>query len=119
MYQNDDLLDQPLDAGPPEESEAPQPILRYLITLVLFPAALLRLRSGSMSAEELVSGGLWSSLQFFVAGVIFTIFRFYYHRYKGVELKRKRLLGYALQTAVELVVVVGVVQLLWQYFASA
>lgn len=115
MSYNDDLLDQPLNTGTEEKEEEQRPVARYLITLILFPAALLRLRSGSMNAEELILGGAWSSAQFFVGGLIFTLFRFLYHRRKGTPLERKSFIAYSLQAAVELVVLVGIVQLLWQY----
>lgn len=118
MYNpNDELLDQPLkEPTQADNTEADPPILRYVITLMLFPAALFRLRMDSLTLKELIAGGLWSSLQFLVAGLLFASLRYWYNKRRKETAINVDYWVLGLQTAVELVILVGVGQLIWQQF---
>lgn len=108
-------LDQPLP--PPSEPENDKksevtPLLRYGITILLFPAALLRLRSETMDALSLLKGGLLSSAQFLVAAVIFVLFRLWW---RGGKLQaNSALLLQILRSATDLIILLGISQLLLQ-----
>lgn len=110
----DELLDQPLESKAQNEAVAKPPIFRYLITLLLFPTALLRLRTEGLSGSELVLGGIFSALQFYLAAVVFTLLRYAYLRWAGQHQKDRNFWADSLQSAVELIVAVGIAQLIWQ-----
>lgn len=109
----EELLDQPIKE-PTTDTPPEMATWRYVVTLLLFPAALLRLRSEQLDFERLLVGGSFSSLQFLLAGAIFALVRWLYLDEKGRKVGFWRL---SLRTAVELVVFVGIGQLLWQLFA--
>ncbi len=109
------LLDQPLPPSSEPENEKPSEgtrLLRYGITILLFPAALLRLRSDSIDAVTLLKGGLFSSAQFLAAAVIFVLFRLWW---RGSKLPANQaMLLQILRSATDLIILLGILQLLYQ-----
>lgn len=110
-----DILDQPIS-----EQQAPTPspyplLLRYVITIILFPLALLRLRSSGLASWDLLLGGLWSSLQFLIAAILFVLLRTYLAKSKKLILDFS-LLMLLLKTTVDLIVFVGILQLVYTHF---
>lgn len=109
----DEILDQPLETE--EKTAVPEPpVFRYIVTLLLFPTALLRLRTEGLTGQELVLGGLWSAAQFFGAAAIFTLLRYAYLRWVSKSDKPRNFWVDSLQSSVELIVAVGIAQLIWQ-----
>lgn len=109
-------LDQPIVAKVSRPSPAPPGVamLRYAVTLLLFPAALLRLRSGEMDLPSLLTGGIYSSAQFLLAGLLFVGLRLW--RRKGPVQSFQQFALITLRTSVDLVILVGVLQVLYQFF---
>ena len=89
-------------------------IFRYIITLILFPLALLRLRSHDLNIVELLFGGLWSSLQYLLAAIVFVILRKWW--LKGASTKTTLVI--VLRTAVDFVVFVGLLQIAYQWWSG-
>lgn len=110
---NQDLLDQPVAVPAKSESSEWAP-WRYAVTLLLFPSALVRLRVDTIDWDLLLLRGLFSSFQFLSAGALFAAVRLLYLAHKGKEVNFFHL---SLRTAVELILFVGLGQLLWQFFA--
>ena len=107
-----DLLDQPIPVKPTEQSVPTFAIVRYIITLILFPLALLRLRSHDMDAVALLLGGLWSSLQYLLAAVLFVVLRKWWLKSTSTTAT----IVVILRTAVDFVVFVGLLQIGYQWW---
>ncbi|MEL6141883.1 MAG: hypothetical protein AAFU67_09725 [Bacteroidota bacterium] len=108
-----DLLDQPLPGQPPPEKSVPTfTVVRYIITLLLFPLALLRLRSNNLDVIELLVGGLLSSLQYLLAAVVFVVLRKWWLK----QASTSATLVIVLRTAVDFVVFVGLLQIGYQWW---
>lgn len=112
---DDEILDRPPPA--PEYSRRSEPDRRWhhLITLLLFPAALLRLRVDHLDWRGLILGGLGSSLQFLAAGLILAGLKILYAHWRNPTEKTISWWRLSLQSAVELLILVGLAQLLWTW----
>jgi hypothetical protein len=93
-------------------------LLRYGITVLLFPAALLRLRSGSLSAWQLLVSGSWSSVQFLLTAIVLLLIRYRLLKSKTLPEKPPEVVLLWLKTTVDLIVFVGVLQLIWQWWSK-
>lgn len=111
-------LDQPLPQSQPKPANPTWVIIRNLITLLLFPMALLRLRVADLSPWELVKGGLFASLQYLIAACLFILLRKWWFRIRKRPQKTEYFIILLLATAVDLVIVVGIFQIiqLWWHF---
>lgn len=113
------ILDHPLPEKekPVKSSDYPL-LLRYGITILLFPAALLRLRSEGLTASELLTGGLWSSIQFLLAGALLLLFRWLFLNSRNPADQLHGIILPLLKNTVDLIVFVGVLQLIWQWWSK-
>lgn len=113
------ILDHPLpEKKKPAKSSYYPLLLRYGITVLLFPAALLRLRSESLSAWQLLTGGLWSSTQFLLAGALLLLLKWLFLKPRTTLDQPPETVLSILKNTVDLIVFVGVLQLIWQWWSK-